>query len=116
DLWAQYGWFKSRVEGDGLPAADYNSHAWSVSAETGYAFQLAGDWVLEPQAQIIYSRVKTDDMTEENGTRIGQTNTEGVVGRLGVRAHRSFDFSNGRTVQPFATVNWWHTHADSTVS
>src|SRR5690606_9238735 len=69
DLWAQYGWFKSRVEGDGLPAADYNSHAWSVSAETGYAFQLAGDWVLEPQAQIIYSRVKTDDMTEENGTR-----------------------------------------------
>src|SRR5690606_22090996 len=57
-----------------------------------------------------------DDMTEENGTRIGQTNTEGVVGRLGVRAHRSFDFSNGRTVQPFATVNWWHTHADSTVS
>ncbi|WP_353151900.1 autotransporter outer membrane beta-barrel domain-containing protein [Pollutimonas bauzanensis] len=116
DLWTQYGWFNNRVEGEGLPAVRYDSRAWSVSGEAGYAFKASGDWMIEPQAQLTYVRVKTDSVTEDNGTQVDQANSHSVISRLGVRTYRNIELNHGRRVQPFATVNWWHTRADSTVS
>lgn len=116
DTWAQYGWFNNRVIGDSLPRVDYDSRAWSVSAETGYALALAGNWVLEPQAQVIYVRSNTDSLTEDNGTRVSGADSHGTLTRLGVRTRVNVDLGNGRTVQPFATVNWWHASTDSSVS
>ncbi|MEN5063978.1 autotransporter outer membrane beta-barrel domain-containing protein [Achromobacter aegrifaciens] len=116
DTWFQYGWFKNRVEGDLLPRVDYDSRGWAVSGEAGYAFKLRGDWVLEPQAQIIYIDTDTDSVREPNGTRVRGADSSGTITRLGVRGHRTFDLGNGRQVQPFATVNWWHTNTDSSIS
>ena len=70
DTWFQYGWFNNRVQGTDLPRVDYDSQAWAVSAEAGYAFKLRENWMLEPQAQIIYVDSNTDSITEQNGTRV----------------------------------------------
>ncbi|CAB3856632.1 hypothetical protein LMG26854_03248 [Achromobacter aegrifaciens] len=116
DTWFQYGWYNNRVTGEELPRVDYDSRAWAVSAETGYAFKLRGDWILEPQAQIIYVSSDTDSLTESNGTRVGSADSHGTITRLGVRTHTTFDLGNGRKAQPFATLNWWHSSTGSSVS
>ncbi|MGH8816652.1 MAG: autotransporter outer membrane beta-barrel domain-containing protein, partial [Achromobacter pestifer] len=116
DTWFQYGWFNNRVTGTDLPRVDYDSQAWAISAETGYAFRLRGDWILEPQAQLIYVDSNTDSVTEANGTRVNQADSHGTITRLGVRTHSTFDLGNGRQAQPFVTLNWWHSNAGSSVS
>jgi autotransporter family porin len=116
DSWVQAGWFNNRVLGQDLPRVDYDSRAWAASAETGYALPLRGNWVLEPQAQIIYTSAHTGNVTEDNGTQVTSLGSSGTTTRLGVRTFSTFDLGNQRQVQPFATVNWWHTGADNSVS
>lgn len=116
DTWFQYGWFKNKVEGDDLPQVKYDARGWAVSGEVGYAFKLRNDWVLEPQAQLIYLRYDQDSVAEANGTSVGRADSNGTIGRLGMRAHRTYEMKNGRKIQPFVTVNWWHTDTDSSVS
>ncbi|CAM4205395.1 autotransporter outer membrane beta-barrel domain-containing protein [Bordetella pseudohinzii] len=116
DTWFQYGWFNNRVQGSGLPRVDYDSQAWAVSAEAGYAFKLRENWMLEPQAQIIYVDSDTDSITEQNGTRVNRADANGTITRLGARTYTTLDLGNNRKLQPFATVNWWHTRVDSSVS
>jgi len=116
DTWFQYGWFNNRVSGSELPRVDYDSQAWAISAEAGYAFKLRENWVLEPQAQIIYIDSDTDSITEQNGTRVDRADSNGTITRVGVRTSTTFDLGNSRKAQPFATVNWWHSNVDSSVS
>ncbi|WP_415823404.1 autotransporter outer membrane beta-barrel domain-containing protein, partial [Achromobacter aegrifaciens] len=116
DTWFQYGWFNNRVQGAELPRVDYDSQAWAISAEAGYAFKLRENWTLEPQAQIIYVDSNTDSITEQNGTRVDRADSNGTITRLGVRTFTTFDLGNNRKAQPFATVNWWHSNVDSSVS
>lgn len=116
DTWFQYGWFNNKVAGADLPRVDYDSRAWAVSAETGYAFGLRGGWVLEPQAQLIYVETDARSVTEENGTRVDRADTDGTITRLGVRVRTAFDMGNGRQVRPFGAVNWWHGKNSGSVS
>lgn len=116
DTWFQYGWFNNRVQGSELPRVDYDSQAWAVSAEAGYAFKLQENWMLEPQAQVIYVDSNTDSITEQNGTRVDRADSNGTITRLGVRTFTTLDLGNNRKAQPFATVNWWHSSVDSSVS
>ena len=116
DTWFQYGWFNNRVQGSDLPRVDYDSRAWAISAEAGYAIALRENWVLEPQAQIIHVDTSTDSLTEQNGTRVDRADSDGTITRLGVRTYTTFDLGNNRKAQPFATVNWWHSNVDSSVS
>ncbi|WP_043211805.1 autotransporter outer membrane beta-barrel domain-containing protein [Bordetella pseudohinzii] len=117
DTWLQYGWFNNRVFGDDLPRVDYDSQGLSASAEAGYALALTQGWVLEPQAQVIYTSTDTDTIADDGtGTRVGAANTSGVTTRLGVRTHRSFDLDGGRQVQPYLTLNWWHMPGDDKIS
>ncbi|APD11182.1 autotransporter outer membrane beta-barrel domain-containing protein [Pandoraea vervacti] len=116
DTWAQIGWFNNRVDGDTLDAARYHAGGVAVSGEAGYAIPLRDDWVVEPQAQIIYIDYHENDFTEPNGTRIGGANSSGLVTRLGIRTHRTWVRDDGRRFQPYFTFNWWRTTTDSSVS
>jgi outer membrane autotransporter protein len=116
DTWFQYGWFNNRVEGDLLPAVKYHAQGWSASGEAGYAIPLRDDWIVEPQAQLIYVDYREGDITEPNGTRVSGADSSGWIARVGVRLHRTFVREDARKVQPYATVNWWHTSTDSSIS
>jgi outer membrane autotransporter protein len=116
DTWFQYGWFSNRVEGQLLPTVKYNAQGWGVSGETGYALPLASDWVVEPQGQLIYIGYSEDDVTEPNGTVVSGANSHGWITRLGTRLRRTFVREDGRKIQPYVTVNWWHTSVGSNIS
>lgn len=116
DTWFQYGWFSNRVEGDQLPSVKYNATGWSVSGETGYAMPLRNDWVAEPQAQLIYVGYNEDNIAEPNGTQVSGADSHGWISRLGIRLHRTYVRQDSRKVQPYVTLNWWHTKTDSNIS
>ncbi|MDM0053561.1 autotransporter outer membrane beta-barrel domain-containing protein [Variovorax sp. J22R115] len=116
DGWGTYGWFKNSVKGDTLPEVKYDSKAFTLSGETGYAMRLgATDWVVEPQAQLVYIKIDTDDVVEVNGTRVSGQNGSGWVGRLGLRTYRTWVADSGRRTQPYLTVNWWRENVDNSV-
>ncbi|MDM0032252.1 autotransporter outer membrane beta-barrel domain-containing protein [Variovorax sp. J22P271] len=110
DLWGQYGWFSNHVDGQALPSVSYDSRVLALSAETGYAWlpSKSLDWVVEPQAQVIWVRGSQDGIVETNGTQIGDFRGSGWISRLGVRVHRTWIDEKGNRTQPYLTLNWWH--------
>ena len=116
DTWVQYGWFNNSVVGEDLPTVNYNAHGWAISGESGYAFALINDWVFEPQGQLIYADYREDSLAELNGTHVNGADSSGVITRLGLRLQRTFQRSANKTMQFYATVNWWHTSTDSSIS
>jgi autotransporter family porin len=116
DTWFQYGWFSNRVEGDQLPTVKYHAQGLGVSGEVGYALPVAYDWVVEPQAQLIYVDYNENDITEPNGTSVSGADSSGIITRLGVRTSRTWTQVDGRKVQPYFTVNWWYSDTDSSIS
>lgn len=117
DTWFQYAWFDSNVRGDQMPKAGYHSQAWNASLETGWALPLAATaWRVEPQVQAIWIRHRGVNLTEPGGTTVNGGDTNGVVTRLGVRLFRTLDRDDGGRLQPYATLNWWHDQASTSVA
>jgi len=118
DLWMQFGWFNNHVNGELLQQASYNSKVLALSAETGYAWlpSHTRDWVVEPQAQVIYVRGYQGTFTEPSGTQVGGADSDGIITRLGVRLHRTWIDDKGHRYQPYLTLNWWHDSVDNNVA
>ncbi|MDM0031767.1 autotransporter outer membrane beta-barrel domain-containing protein [Variovorax sp. J22P271] len=118
DAWASYGWFKNTVQGDTLPEVRYDSRVLTLSGETGYAMRIRenSDWVVEPQAQLIYIRYSEDGFAEVNGTRIDGSDGSGWISRLGMRTQRTWVNDAGRRTQPYLTLNWWHDSVDNALA
>jgi autotransporter family porin len=110
DVWGAYGQFKNKVNGDTLPEVRYDSTALTLSGEAGYAMRVREDmdWVIEPQAQLIYVHYNEDNIFEANGTRINGSDGSGWISRLGLRTQRTWVSDDGKRTQPYLTVNWWH--------
>lgn len=118
DLWGQYGWFKNRVDGEGLPRVSYDSNVLTLSAETGWAkrVQEDSDWILEPQGQLIYVHNSTGSFDEANGTHVDASDGNGWITRLGLRIHRTWVHESGKQTQPYLTFNWWHDSVDNAIA
>ncbi|MDE7590822.1 autotransporter outer membrane beta-barrel domain-containing protein [Enterobacter bugandensis] len=128
DSWAQYGWFRNTVNGKDLPQEKYDSDGLSASLESGYTWKIGdfdggnnetGSVYIQPQAQITWMGVKSDDHTEANGTRIssdGQGNIQTRLGtRIFIKGHSKTDDGKDREFEPFIEANWLHnTHSYST--
>lgn len=119
DSWLQYGWYKNKVNGNGIPSDKYDSHAFSASLETGYSMILSGDTQrslrLTPQLQAVYSQYRADRVTEQNGTVIDSNNGNSWQTRAGLRLSGQ-GLYNGRQVQPYVEANWLHASNDQAVS
>lgn len=115
-----YNWFNNHVKGDGISGEKYKSKGLIASMETGYTFALgktgAQDnpttYFIEPQAQVTWLGVKSDGVTEENGTKARITGDNDIQTRLGTRAfmqgHNRMDNGRNRFFQPFVEINWLH--------
>ncbi|MGO4322414.1 autotransporter family protein [Pseudomonas sp. KB_12] len=101
----------TRLDGDnrserGLKI-DNRGHALTLSAEAGYPFAVATDWVLEPQVQIIHQKVSLD--TQDDGVSRVEFDSDGAwTGRLGARLKGRYQVS-GMPVEPYLRANLWHT-------
>ncbi|WP_347253112.1 autotransporter outer membrane beta-barrel domain-containing protein [Leminorella grimontii] len=118
DVWSQYGWYKNKVNGSGLPEESYDSRGWTTSVESGYAFVAKESeryqLMLEPQAQVAWNNFSQDNHTESNGTRVTDGDASGLITRMGVRLYRH-DKQNRNGIQPFVETNWWYSGADNTL-
>lgn len=74
----------------GTTKADYDNWALSVSVEYGRKFDLGRRWIVEPQAQLIYTYVEDVDYRTDNNILVEQDSVDSLIGRLGFRLGREF--------------------------
>jgi len=99
-------------------------HGYSISASTGYNFDLGQGWFIEPSAGFIYSRTSVDNFTAPgvfgaNFTGItGIVQTNDVISEIGRASLRVGKAIETPTViwQPFATASVFHEFAGDVVS
>lgn len=68
----------------GLPDLKTNGLGWALSGETGKPIRMQQDWIVEPQAQLVYQSLHLDDATDAGAT-MQFSNMDSLQGRLGVR-------------------------------
>lgn len=100
------------------------AHGYSISASTGYNFDLGNNWFIEPSAGFIYSSTSVDNFTAPGafgatGTGIaGTIQTNDVIseiGRASLRVGKTIETPN-IIWQPFGSVSVFHEFAGNVVS
>ena len=84
DLIARY----ARLDNDfrlNTMSGSYDNNAYSLSAETGYHWEVANGFFIEPQIGLSYSRINGATFTAANGVRVNQDDYESFMARAGVR-------------------------------
>jgi len=87
-----------------------NGFGWAGSLEGGYPIALAGRLVLEPQAQLIYQRVRFNDGNDRDAL-VSFDNSDALQGRLGARLVKTWDVGTPTQSRPLDTwlrANLWH--------
>ena len=105
----------TRLDGDnhserGLKI-DNRGHALTVSAEAGFPIAVAGNWVVEPQAQVIHQKISLDSQ-DDGVSRVSFDSDGAWTGRLGARLKGRYDVG-GRPLEPYLRANLWHTFSGS---
>lgn len=109
--WVRHAHFNERVEGSALPQERYGSGTLAASVEGGHRWRIAlgkaSEAYLEPQAQVISTRLRGGAHVEANGTRVAPRHASGTTGRLGFRAAARWVTPAGHTASPYVTTNWY---------
>lgn len=88
----------SRLETDyGIKgtSGSFENNAFSLSAEYGRHFELAGGAFVEPQVEVTWGRIMGDDFLNSEGVRIEQDDFDSLIGRMGIRAGFNFPKDKG---------------------
>ncbi|NMZ94267.1 autotransporter outer membrane beta-barrel domain-containing protein [Pseudomonas panacis] len=101
--------FDGNNESDRGVKMDTRGHNVTASAEVGWPFAGMGNWVVEPQAQLIVGKTRLDKQNDgiSNVSYDADTN---VTSRLGVRLRGDYQVRS-MPLQPYVRANVWHTSA-----
>ncbi|MBB1624862.1 hypothetical protein A9974_06380 [Achromobacter sp. UMC71] len=111
DTWMQVARYRNQVNSE-VGSASYRSTVFSASIEAGYAItpfaagSALGPVVLEPHAQLVYSRYDAQDATLQ-GTRMRSGSDNAWNSRFGVRLYPRAT-AGAPAVRPFLEANWLH--------
>ncbi len=86
---------------------DTRGHALALSAEAGYPITVSAQWVVEPQAQVIYQKVNLDDQNDGIST-VAFDSQDYWTGRLGARIKGHYQL-NTTPIEPYLRANVWRT-------
>jgi outer membrane autotransporter protein len=107
DTVAMYTWLDGENRSERGLKIDNEGRVLTLSAETGYPIAVADNWAIEPQAQVIYQKVRLD--SQDDGISPVSFDSDGAwTGRLGARLKGRYTAS-GRPVEPYLRANFWHT-------
>lgn len=117
DVWAQYSWFDNKVSMAGN-SSDYKSWLVSASVETGYSMAVYKpnedkQWLLTPQAQVIFNLYDSDDSSSDTGLVMKGGRSNSVDTRVGARLTYANQKQSDKSSQPFVEINWLHSTAKS---
>ncbi len=95
DLIAKY----ARLENDftvqgGQGDADYDTNAYSFSAEAGKRIQQGKGLWIEPQVELTYGKVSAVDYVTKNDVKVAQDGMESLVGRIGFSLGKDIEKGN----------------------
>lgn len=85
DVIAKYARLSTDVDAGPL-GADFDSNAYSLSAEYGMTLPLGRIAWVEPQAELTYGYVDGQSFSAGNGIRAHQSSMDTLIGRIGLRA------------------------------
>ncbi|WFW91528.1 autotransporter outer membrane beta-barrel domain-containing protein [Citrobacter freundii] len=74
-----------------MGVADSSTWSISASAEYGREFSLGESSFIEPQAQLVYTRLDEARYTTSSGLRVRQNDIDSVIGRIGLRGGYRFE-------------------------
>jgi outer membrane autotransporter protein len=74
-------WYDIKADG-GLGTVKTGGTGFASSLEGGYPFQLGRDWVIEPQAQVVYQTVGLDD-TADSAAAVHFHDVDSLAARVG---------------------------------
>lgn len=106
DTVLQEAWYGGDTSSRGGSNNDIEGNDTQLSLEVGKSIPLNAIWTLEPQAQLIVSRMDIDSQ-HISGAYIDQDTDTTLTSRLGVRLKGDYATSRGR-MQPYARFNVWH--------
>lgn len=92
---------------------DYSNHGIGVSLEAGRHIKLGRDYFIEPYAQLAAMTIEGQSYHLANGMQASGDDTRSLQGKLGATAGRTFDFGQGRMVQPYVRVAGAHEFANN---
>ncbi|NJJ60254.1 autotransporter family protein [Pseudomonas sp. B14(2022)] len=101
--------FDGNNESDRGVKMDTRGHNVTASAEVGWPFAGMGNWVVEPQAQLIVGKTKLDKQNDGISDVSYDADTT-VTSRLGVRLRGDYQVRS-MPLQPYVRANVWHTSA-----
>ena len=107
DTVAMYTWLNGDNRSESGLKIDNDGHVTTLSAEVGYPIPVAGNWVVEPQAQAIYQKVKLDSQ-DDGVSHVSFDSDSAWTGRVGARLKGRYEVG-GRPVEPYLRANIWHT-------
>ncbi|WP_370539512.1 autotransporter outer membrane beta-barrel domain-containing protein [Achromobacter sp. UMC46] len=102
----QAGRHRSNIGPDGFQSSQNKGHSLLASVEVGRSFNVASNWRIEPQLQLVHQRLSLNDSTLV-GAQVQQDPASSWAARIGVRIKSSIATSAG-TVQPYARIDVWH--------
>ena len=89
-------WYDMDMTGRrGLRDGETNGFGFAASLEGGYPFDLGNDWLLEPQAQLVYQTLNIDDFND-GAADVRYSDTNSLAGRIGARVARDWDVGDDR--------------------
>ncbi|MFJ4257018.1 autotransporter outer membrane beta-barrel domain-containing protein [Pseudomonas monteilii] len=80
---------------------DYSNHGVGLSLEAGRHLKLDDGYFVEPYAQLAAMTIKGQSYHLDNGLRASGDDTHSLQGKLGTTAGRTFDYGEGRMIQPY---------------
>lgn len=80
---------------------DYSNHGVGLSLEAGRHLKLGDGYFVEPYAQLAAMTIKGQAYHLDNGLRASGDDTHSLQGKLGTTAGRTFDYGEGRMIQPY---------------
>lgn len=83
------------------------ARSWTASLESGYPFVFDNGFKLEPQAQLMFTRVNMDNFTDKDQTTVSYQDYSQTIGRLGLRADKTWVDSKGRQYSPYLRANYY---------
>lgn len=101
--------FDGNNESDRGVKMDTRGHNVTASAEVGWPFAGMGNWVVEPQAQLIVGKTRLDKQNDGISDVSYDADTN-VTSRLGVRLRGDYQVRS-MPLQPYVRANVWHTSA-----
>lgn len=90
----------------GLEPANTDGFGLAASLEGGYPFDLGNNWLLEPQAQLVYQMINISGFNDGSAD-VRYSDTDSLAGRIGARLSRSWDIAGTSSISAPRKLTMW---------